>query len=242
MIGASRQPILIIGCREYKPTSTAQKLLRRNSLIIQSSSFWKWTQTSVRSATWKDGVFSSLSCYDIQRKNRRIRLLRIEYMELNYTDLLKNYNNMIKYALQNSTAFSMIFHAKKPYAQSPPIYQEGEVKIAKSLERCIEKQIIGIRKWPGNGSRSNDRVCNIYRSCSHAQKILLTDNLFDAVNTSLPEDLCFYRKDTAWFVTISHEALAFMYFETQTDIDYLQKNSIHYRYPGNNTTYLHPKV
>lgn len=66
-------------------------------------------------------------------------------MEINYTDLLKNYNIMIEYTLQNSTAFSMIFHAQKPYAQSPPIYQDGEAKIAKSLERCIEKQIIGIK-------------------------------------------------------------------------------------------------
>ena len=163
-------------------------------------------------------------------------------MEINYTDLLKNYNIMIEYTLQNSTAFSMIFHAQKPYAQSPPIYQDGEAKIAKSLERCIEKQIIGIKKWPGNGTRSNDRVCNIYRSCSQAQKILLTDNFFGSVNTSLPEDLCFYRKDTAWFVTVSHEALAFMYFETQTDIEYLQKNSIHYSFPRNNITYSYPNV
>lgn len=115
-------------------------------------------------------------------------------MEINYTDLLKNYNIMIEYTLQNSTAFSMIFHAQKPYAQSPPIYQDGEAKIAKSLERCIEKQIIGIKKWPGNGTRSNDRVCNIYRSCSQAQKILLTDNFFGSVNTSLPEDLCFTER------------------------------------------------
>ena len=90
-------------------------------------------------------------------------------MEINYTDLLKNYNIMIEYTLQNSTAFSMIFHAQKPYSQTQHIYQDGEAKIAKSLERCIEKQIIGIKKWPGNGTRSNDRVCNIYRSCSQAQ-------------------------------------------------------------------------
>ena len=162
-------------------------------------------------------------------------------MEINYRDLITNYDHIIKYALQNSTSFSMIFHSEKPHTQSPPKYYEGETEIAQLLGACLERQIIGIKKWPGNGSRSNNRVCNIYTSCSKAQKALLKVNLFDATHASLPEDICFYRKDMAWFVTVSHEFLAFMYFEGQTDIDFLNKCKIEYRYPGNDMAYLCPK-
>jgi hypothetical protein len=53
-------------------------------------------------------------------------------------------------------------------------------------------------------------------------------NIFIPLENDLPEDVCFFRNGIAWFVTISHEKMAFMQNPSKADLDFLSKENIKY--------------
>lgn len=144
--------------------------------------------------------------------------------DLNYTDIITKYELMLKYCLKFSDTFSVITDLKKPFSKIPPICKHDNT--LNLWSSCLSNQIIGIKKWPGTETKDNHKVMNIYNSRKFRTTISDIPNLFSPIINNLPEDICFYRGTIAWFVTVSHERLAFMNTPTKEDILFLKQNEI----------------
>lgn len=148
-------------------------------------------------------------------------------IDINFSDLVTNYYEAIKYAGKFSDSFSVITNLKKPYSKVPPNCEHNEV--IRDFEPFIVEHVIGIKKWPGMMTKDNHKVMIIYRTCKEGRQILLEmPNLFLPIENELPEDICFYRNKKPWFATVSHEKMAFMLDATQEDIAFLQEQNIRF--------------
>ena len=142
-----------------------------------------------------------------------------------YNDLLANYNEIIKYVGKNSDSFSMISNLNKPYSKNPPSFEHEKAVIA--FEPFLEQYFVGIKKWPGTITKENHKVMLLFRLCKESRKLLKeTANLFLPFENGLPEDVCFYRNQNPWFVTVSHEKMAFIADATKEDVSFLKDNGI----------------
>lgn len=146
-------------------------------------------------------------------------------VNVKFDDLVTNYSEVIKYAGKYSDSFSMISTLKKPYSKEPPNYKhDKEMKI---LEPFLEQYHVGIKSWPGTITRGNHTVMLVYRSCKGSRKLLdEMPNLFLPIENGLPEDICFFRNQNPWLVTISHEKIAYMRNVTKEDIAFFKENGI----------------
>ncbi len=120
---------------------------------------------------------------------------------INYADIADKYIEVLKYCLKFSDSFSVITNVKKPYSKTPPICEHAPL----DWDLCLAKQVVGIKKWPGTETRDNKKVMNVYNSRKFRTTITDLPNLFLPCENNLPEDICFYRNEEPWFVTISHE-------------------------------------
>ena len=146
-------------------------------------------------------------------------------IDIDFSDLIENYHEVIKYAGKFSDAFSVITNLKKPYSENPPICEHDEA--IKCLKPFLTEQIMGIKEWTGMMTKDNHKVMIIYRTCKESRKILSEmPNLFLPVKNQLPEDICFYRNKNPWFATVSHEKTAFMLNATKDDMAFLNENGI----------------
>lgn len=144
---------------------------------------------------------------------------------VNFNDLLANYNQIIKYVSKNSDSFSIISNLNKPYSRKPPNFEHEE--ITKTLEPFLKQYFVGIKKWPGTITKDNHKIMIIYRLCTESRKLLREmPNLFLPLENNLPEDICFFRNQNPWFITISHENTAFIEDATKEDILFLKENGI----------------
>ena len=149
-----------------------------------------------------------------------------ENINIKYSELVESYIKVIDYLGKYSDSFSLITNLKKPYSRRPPNCEHDE--ILQHIRPYLEKEIIGIKEWPGTMTKENHKVMCIYKSCKETRAFFHTaSNLFMAIQNHMPEDICFYRKNEPWFVTVSHEQLAFMLKPTKEDIDFLNDNNIH---------------
>lgn len=146
---------------------------------------------------------------------------------INYNDLSKNYVEVIMYATKIADTFSVITNLNKPYSKIPPNCEHD--KIMQDIQGFIEKQIVGLQEWPGTIRASKDphKVMNIYRCHEQTRKFLLEKpNIFLPIQNSLPEDICFYKGQSEWLVTVSHEKIAFLSYPTQEDLVFFSSNNI----------------
>lgn len=150
----------------------------------------------------------------------------IKFYKINYDDLIDNYEKFIFYAINESELFSVITYMKKPYAQDPPILAHSFLE---TPIFCLKQQIKGIHQWSNNGTDDNHTVMNIYNSnkCS-INGIFSLGNFLLSEDNGLPEDICFYKNNTIWISTVSHENLAFLYSTSKKDLDFFEKNNIRY--------------
>ena len=66
-------------------------------------------------------------------------------------------------------------------------------------------------------------VC-FYRAENSALQCLLSVNsLFDWIWPTMPQDLCFFRENTCWFCSISHEKQAILTEPTNQDIEFFEQ-------------------
>ena len=145
---------------------------------------------------------------------------------LNYFDAENYYSELLKYCLKYSDSFSVISSIKKPYSKIPPTCEHDGV--FQQWGSCLTKQTIGVKKWPGTETKDNHKVLNLYNSRKFRTTFLDLPNLFSPIENKLPEDICFYRDNYAWFATVSHEKIAFLYSATKEDLDFLKQMGIRY--------------
>lgn len=134
---------------------------------------------------------------------------------INYSDIIKNYMSVMQYCLKFSDSFSVITNLKKPYSKKHTVCEHDDV--INKWDFCLEKQIIGIKKWPGTETKDTHKVMNIYNSRKFRTNVSDVPNFFSPIEYGLPEDICFYRNGVVWFVTISHEKMAFLYSDRIED-------------------------
>ncbi len=158
---------------------------------------------------------------------------------ISYKDLVKQYENTIKYAIKTSDVFSVVSFTRKPYSSEIPVTDNDE--LMKVLEETLIKKFINRNGWPGNETRDIHRAISIYKCCRLSRdELLKIPNIFLAFNNNMPEDICFYRNGIAWLVTVSHEEYAFMCYASKEDIEFLEKNNIDYSCLAENIKYLLP--
>lgn len=146
-------------------------------------------------------------------------------IQLKYQSLVESYDTVITYAMRTCNCFSVITKQKKPYSKIPPCC-EYDLKMDKFQSYLIH-QIIGIRKWSNAGVNDNHTVMNVYQCCKGARNAMLTfPCIFLPEKNQIPEDICFYRRNVVWLSTISHEKIAYIYYETEEDLDFLKRNGI----------------
>lgn len=145
-----------------------------------------------------------------------------------YNFLLNNYEVALKYFVKNSDSFSLISNLKKPYSKVPPNYAHMDKE--KELLPYLVNQLRGITEWPGTETRgATHKILNEYKSCKQTYAILQKmPNIFLPLEHNMSEDICFYKKGKPWFVTVSHEELAFFEEETKEDIQFLVDNGFPY--------------
>lgn len=106
----------------------------------------------------------------------------------------------------------------------------------------LKHQIIGIQEY-GNSRGGNHSVMNIYKSDKYArQAVLSLDICFLSFDNIIPEDICFYKNENIWISTVTHEKYAFMYTDSDDDVNFLNQNNIHCYYMDETTNvYKLPK-
>ena len=146
-------------------------------------------------------------------------------VNVSFDDLLTEYKTVIQYISDSSDSFSVISNLQRPYSQVPPNFRHNE--IMKTFEPFLAQYLVGIKHWPGTITKDNHKVMIIYRSCNESRKLLnKMPNFFLPTENGLPEDICFYRNQDPWFVTISHERSAFITNATKEDIAFFKENGI----------------
>ena len=149
----------------------------------------------------------------------------INYFRLDYRDIIHHYDEFIKYAIRKSDKFSVITELLKPLKNGNCIHDEKMC----CLNPFLNNQIVGIREWSNNGTRSSRMVMNIYKCSNYVGEIISSmDNFFLPQCYDLPEDICFYKGNHIWIATVSHEELVFLYFPTKEELNELVKMGIRY--------------
>ena len=146
---------------------------------------------------------------------------------VDFKSLVNYYDKIIEYAEKTCECFSVITKLEKPYSKVPPNCAHDE--ILEILRPFILRQIIGVRKWSYNGTKGNHAVMNVY-SCSKKSlnALRLLPNMLLPIENGLPEDICFYSNGAVWLTTISHEEIAYIHSETESDISFLKEVQILY--------------
>jgi|LSQX01.2.fsa_nt_gb hypothetical protein len=148
-------------------------------------------------------------------------------MKINYEDLIKYHDIIISYAMKTCESFSLITNQKRPHSKTPPNSDSENVILA--LQPYLLKQITGVRAWPAGGTKSNHKIISFYHCNKYCcADLLKLGDFFSPIDNKLPEDICFYRDNIAWLVTVSHERYGFMFFPSKSDIDFLDVNAIKY--------------
>jgi len=143
-----------------------------------------------------------------------------------YSDIVNHSMEVIEYLIRGSNKLSLITRMQKPYSKVPPLLKHDSV--LRGFDAFLLEQKIDIKKWPGTKTEENHVVMNIYRACEAIQDTLIgLPNIF-VLNPNLPEDICFYRRDYPWLITITHEKVACMEYPTDADIAFFDSISVRY--------------
>ena len=141
-------------------------------------------------------------------------------MYIKHDSLISNYLSIIKYASETSDTFSFITMQNKPFSKRPPVCVHDEY--LERLKPFLKSQEIGIQKWPNTITGDRHKVMNVYKSCKETKKILQEYGNPFIFCVEMPEDICFYRNGKPWFVTTSHERIAYLEQTTSNDIKFFE--------------------
>jgi len=137
----------------------------------------------------------------------------------------KKYWPFIKYAMSTCNSFSVVFE-KDYHDNSKYILQDFYSLIN---EFVINKKSIG--QHPDTGTHFENCDLIKIQCCETTRRILMdATQIFEWNGNECPEELCFYRDDEKWFVSVSHERFLFIYNESKDDIDFLNKERIEYNF------------
>lgn len=128
-------------------------------------------------------------------------------IELDYDALVQNVDSVLDYVFRRADSFSIVTDLIKPYSALPPRCKQD--KWTAELQRDMVSQTVRAREWPGTTTRSLHKVLSFYKACSRTKAVVKAwPNAFLALESVLPEDICFYRNGEFWFGTTSHEVTA----------------------------------
>jgi hypothetical protein len=144
---------------------------------------------------------------------------------IDYNDIVKNEKKVLDYTSKFSDCFSILAIIKKPYSQNPPVFKYSDLFYPYATKYIYDKKDRPINFL----SNLKHQIMIICDCCKGSRKMLIElPNIFIPLENDLPEDVCFFRNGIAWFVTISHEKMAFMQNPSKADLDFLSKENIKY--------------
>ena len=147
---------------------------------------------------------------------------------IDYDDLKDKWDCILKYLMEQADRFTWITRQKRPYTATPPLCKHDD--IISILNPFLFKQEVGITKWPGTERRGATHiVMNWYKACRGSYELLRKlGNPFFPIQNRLPEDIAFYKVDSVFFFTVSHEKYAFFQSAKEQDFNMLKENGINY--------------
>ncbi len=134
---------------------------------------------------------------------------------LDYEKATGGYLRIIRFALQTSDSFSLVTTMRKPYSEMPARSIHDE--LLSPISAQLMSQIVNARNWPGTETRTKHKLVNRYRIDGVSARWLENGpNLFRHT-VGQPEDLCFYRGETAWLGSTTHEGFLWVVDPTEKD-------------------------
>lgn len=162
----------------------------------------------------------------------------IKFYNIDYNDLLNAYDDFMQYALEQSDLCSVITLLKRGSKNTTRTIHDNKLQV---LNPFLYTQINRIKEWSNGGTRNNYTVMKIYEcpdSYADWKKCVGIFLLPEIDN--LPEDISFYKGNTIWIATVSHEKLAFLYNPSESDLEFLKKRGIKYYYTAPMNVYKLP--
>lgn len=115
----------------------------------------------------------------------------------------EDYQAIVRYALSNSTHFSVITEQLKPYTKEPPVLRHDE--LLAPIRGELVRQELNVRTWPGTKTSARHKVLNLYRINRNVRQWFASGPNLLEYDPDGVQDLCFYRDAAAWFISVSHE-------------------------------------
>lgn len=126
------------------------------------------------------------------------------------------YKKFIKYMLENSEYFSLIYFKYKDSEKMKKSTRKIHDKL-KKFKVCSKNTM----KWPGTETFDTQHFYKIVLYASNIEcldSISETEDIFNWNYPKFPMDLCFYRNGYCWFATSSHERMAVLYTDSMEEI------------------------
>ncbi len=168
--------------------------------------------------------------------------------DLNYDRISENSSAVMQYCLQNSDSFSIIIppwideKIEKLLALEPWLIKRidniknwsgtetGDIKIPENVSDLpglktldlSETEILNLLQ----AQNQRKYTMHIYSSDCFSAAGIPPFDFFNPIENNLPEDICFYRDEFAWYSTVSHERVAFMENATEDDVVFFE--NLHY--------------
>lgn len=131
-------------------------------------------------------------------------------------EVLDDYPAIVQYALSNSTHFSVITEQQKPYSKEPPVCRHDE--LLESIRGELVSRELNAGAWPGTRTSAKHKVLNRYRIDRNVRKWFASGPNLLQYDPGGLQDLCFYRDQAVWFITITHEEEIILVDPTAEDI------------------------
>jgi hypothetical protein len=131
------------------------------------------------------------------------------YNQVNGLSSKKQYGKLLKWAVGNSTSFSLVWRNDFKFKQSA---KEIKKKLKPYLERSETTN-----NWPGTQifDAPKEKI-RFYKTTIDSIELLKdVKSLFKWLAPSYPEDLAFYNKNKPVFGSIAHEKMAFIIGDTK---------------------------
>ncbi len=138
-------------------------------------------------------------------------------INFDYQKLIENEQGIINYLAKNSETFSITTIKKRPYSQNPPIFKYDNNFNPYAIKYFYRNEYPKAMRF----IPLNKHGVLVFCLCNkNSRKSLLeVPNLFAPLDADDPENLCFYRNNNPFFVSIPHEKLAYVRDPNKKDIE-----------------------
>jgi hypothetical protein len=133
---------------------------------------------------------------------------------------------LMQYLVEESDEFSVIYRIKHPYSDKP-FYKPEYQNFMAAFEPYMINKNIGVKEWFGTQSSDIKNALWTYKLNYNSRSVLMSSsNLLYNYDTNLPEDITFYRKGVAWYITILHEQTAWLNSPKKEDLVFFKKHGL----------------